>query len=132
MNKHEQVRKDLQKFHECFYDDSKHNTAELKRNKIDNYINEAEATEKELEEYKISDASKEQSSIEYFNLYKEMKKERDIWRDKYHGENQGKLELQQDIGVLLRVLDAPSDDPEATYILDQIIIKLLKGGVENA
>jgi len=89
MNKHEQARQNLQRFHECFYDDSKRNTAEFKRNKLDNYINEAEATEKAYQE------------------------------------------LQQDIGVLLRVLDAPSDDPEATYILNQIIIKLSKGGVNH-
>ena len=32
-------------------------------------MNNIELLEKELEEYKISDASKEDSSIEYYNLY---------------------------------------------------------------
>ena len=48
---------------------------------IKDYIKELEAkeerakkVEEELEEYKISDKSKEESSIEYYNLYKETKR----------------------------------------------------------
>jgi len=40
-------------------------------------------------------------------------------------------ELKDDVGVLLNVLDASVDDSEAKYILDQIIIKLSKVGVED-
>ena len=36
-------------------------------------LERAKKVEKELEEYKISDKSKEESSIEYYNLYKETK-----------------------------------------------------------
>ncbi len=37
-------------------------------------LERAKKVEKELEEYKISDKSKEESSIEYYNLYKETKR----------------------------------------------------------
>jgi hypothetical protein len=37
-------------------------------------------------------------------------------------------ELKSDIGVLLMLLDAPSDDPEAIYVRDKIIAKLTEKG----
>jgi len=41
---------------------------------LDKYFKQQEAQSKELEEYKISDKSKEESSIEYYNLYKDTKR----------------------------------------------------------
>lgn len=37
-------------------------------------LERAKKVEKELEEYKISDKSKEESSIEYYNMFKETKR----------------------------------------------------------
>jgi|GEM_PF-3761183 len=46
----EKVLKELQEFHECFYDESKANTAELKRKRIEEYIEKSHKVLYEMHE----------------------------------------------------------------------------------
>lgn len=54
MTAKEKVLKELQEFHECFYDESKSNTAELKRKRIEEYIEKSYQAIYELNEEKLA------------------------------------------------------------------------------
>ena len=49
----EKVLKELQEFHECFYDEGKANTAELKRKRIEEYIEKSHKVLYEMHEEKL-------------------------------------------------------------------------------
>jgi len=50
----ERILKELQEFHECFYDESKANTAELKRKRIEEYIKKSHKVLYEVHEEKLA------------------------------------------------------------------------------
>ncbi len=50
----EKVLKELQEFHECFYDEGKANTAELKRKRIEEYIEKSHKVLYEMHEEKLA------------------------------------------------------------------------------
>ena len=71
---YDEAIKTLNTFRNAYYnyteDEEKKNVAQA----LDVVLPYNKKVEKELEEYKISDKSKEESSIEYYNLYKETKR----------------------------------------------------------